>query len=245
MIETESMETDPVRSAELRSTIYHALALGWRYPGHEAFAVYRSGQYMQELLQFAAKLPHLADLVAQEAATSRAMREELAGMSFEVFENDYAETFGGSSPTPPCPPYEGLYNKRMDRASVLVEISQFYRHCGLRMNGNSDEGELPDYLGAELEFLAFLTFREAMAAEYGLDDFLYGYRWAQNDFLQNHVLGWLPAFAERLAQQMSLPFFPHLMRFTLGFIRADLAHAQELGRSNGHQPAGAAAPDQE
>jgi DMSO reductase family type II enzyme chaperone len=243
MTEAPAFISDPVASAETRSTIYQALALAWRYPDREAFSAYQSGQYTEELLEFAAPLPHLADLVAQEAETAEKVRDELAEIPFEAFEVRYVATFDAGFPEPPCPPYEGLYNKKMERAEVMVEVAEFYRHFGLKMNQDEDKRELPDYLCAELEFLAFLAFKEAQAAHEGTAELLNGYRWAQKDFLERHMVGWLPEFEKRLAEEEALPFFPHLVRFTIGFAAAELELVRNLAKTEVAPPAEQAAVD--
>jgi DMSO reductase family type II enzyme chaperone len=222
MTEAATGVSEHVLSAETRSTLYQGLALGWRYPDRPGYEAYQSGQYTEELLEFATSLPHLAALVAQEAATPEQVRGELKNLPFEEFEVRYVSTFDVGFPEPPCPPYEGLYNKKMERAQAMVEISEFYRQFGLKMNQAPDKRELPDYLVAELEFLAFLAFKEAQAAYEGTAELLDGYRRAQKDFLERHMVDWLPEFAARLEEEEALPFFPHLLRFTIGFTRAEL-----------------------
>jgi DMSO reductase family type II enzyme chaperone len=233
---------DAVGNAEIRSTIYQALALGWRYPNREAFEAYQTGQYIEEMLEFAASLPHLAELVAGEEETAEKVRTELAEMPFEAFEVGYVSTFDAGFPEPPCPPYEGHYNQKMERGEVMVEVSEFYRHFGLKMSQAPDKRELPDYLCAELEFLAFLAFKEAQAAHEGTAELLNGYRWAQADFLDRHMVGWLPAFQDRLAAEATMPFFPHLVRFTAGFTSAELGLVRSLATTHDEQAAPAEAP---
>jgi DMSO reductase family type II enzyme chaperone len=214
--------------AETRSAIYQALALGWRYPSQGAFQAYRRGQYLGDLLQLASSLPHLADLVAREDGTIDQVRDELAHMSFEVFEHLYVATFGGGSREPRCPPYEGLYDNRRERAAVIAEVTGFYRRCGLKPNRCGDWREVPDYLSVELELLAFLAYKEARMAQEGAEELLDGYRWAQKDFLERHMVGWLPVFAGKLTEEETPPFFPYLARLSIGFTRAELELLRNL-----------------
>jgi hypothetical protein len=126
---------DQVANAETRSTIYQALALGWRYPSREVFEAYSSGQYAEELLEYATALPHLAGLVTQEAHVAETMAAGLAGVPFEGFEVAYVATFDNGFPEPPCPPYEGLYNKNMERAQVMVEAQAAHEGAGELLHG--------------------------------------------------------------------------------------------------------------
>ena len=56
-----------------------------------------------------------------------------------------------------CPLYGGTYGG--DRMRTMEEVVRFYRYFGLRPD--EETREPPDHLSAQLEFLHFLTYREA------------------------------------------------------------------------------------
>ncbi len=87
-----------------------------------------------------------------------------------------------------------------------------------------DEGkrEHPDHLCAELEFLHFLTFKEAQAVEDGNTELLKGYRLAQKDFLKRHLIQWVPKFHGRLQSSARFPFYTELARITSVFLAQDM-----------------------
>jgi len=83
--------------------------------------------------------------------------------------------------------------------------------------------ELPDHITTELEFLHYLTFREAEACERGVDP--ESLRRAERDFLARHLCRWVPKLRARLAKQTTCPFFPALVGFAEAYFAADHAYA--------------------
>lgn len=118
--------------------------------------------------------------------------------SQEEREIEYINTFVvGRSWTPPCPLYEGLYRKDEGREGLLMELLRFYHHFGLRLS--EGDRDFPDHLTTELEFMGYLAAREAAALAEGRD--AEPYRRAQRDFLERHLLAWVPRFAERVSSR--------------------------------------------
>lgn len=213
---------------KVRSSLYRLLALGFKYPTREAFERFRSGEFMRDLIAHIASLPHLAELAQEEAFITDKISRDLEGVAFEDFETAYVGTFDVGFPEPPCPPYEGLYNKTMPRGEVMLEVGAFYTHFGLAMNQAEGKRELPDYLPAELEFLHFLTFKEAQAREAGDPKLVHDYGLAQKDFLERHLSGWLPKFSERVRGVEALAFYPDLARILTRFVDGEFALLKAL-----------------
>jgi DMSO reductase family type II enzyme chaperone len=229
---TESQERDMAESEVVsvteagplvRSSIYRMLAQGFKYPTKEMFESYLNGEFVTDLIEHISSVPHLSSIVIEEANLSDRVKQGLAGVSFEDFEVNYVHTFDVGFPQPPCPPYEGLYRQGEERTAIMVEISEFYKHFGLSMSREEGKRELPDYLCAELEFLHFLTVKEAQARENGDTQHLRGYIHAQKDFLERHMIDWFPKFCQKLEKSDAQPFFKDLGRIVLRFT------AQEFG----------------
>ncbi|HEU4383654.1 MAG TPA: molecular chaperone TorD family protein [Anaeromyxobacteraceae bacterium] len=190
-----SQPLDPLqRRAALR-----LLALPFRYPVAEALDAYRNGEFLDALREQAAAIPHLAAALDRHAERLEAARRALEGMSVTELEVAFTGTFVAGMPEPPCPPYEGLVRQAHSRVQILLEVSDFYRHFGLKMDPGERKNELPDHLCAEIEFLQFLCLKEAQAREEGQTDLCRGYVLAQRDFLARHLVEWTRPFAERLA----------------------------------------------
>ena len=202
--------TSPMTTADptIRSTVYSLLSQGFKYPTPEVFARYQNGEFLSELWGQLSMLPHLESLVEEEAEHKDKIQRDLEGGSIEDFQVAYTGTFDVGTPQPPCPPYEGIYWKGVERSGMLIQIGEFYKHFGLSMNQEEGTREVSDHLCAELEFLHFLTFKEAQAREEGQEDeLLQGYIRAQRDFLKLHPLQWFPQFHERLQAHCPVPFY--------------------------------------
>ena len=82
-----------------------------------------------------------------------------------------AVAFFGLVLTRECPPYETEYHPSSEpffRSQEMADVAGFYRAFGLETAQAARER--PDYLGLELEFMAFLLLKKrlALAAELGL-----------------------------------------------------------------------------
>jgi putative dimethyl sulfoxide reductase chaperone len=205
----------------VRSSVYKLLALAFKYPTPEVFEAYRDGDFIAALWDDMSRLPHLQSLVKEEAESQHKVKKELEGVTFQDFEVGYTRTFDVGAPQPPCPPYEGVYRQGVERTALMIEVSEFYKHFGLAMSKEDGNRELPDHLSAELEFLHFLTFKEAQAMAEDTPDLLKGYVLAQKDFLERHMVSWLPKFCEKLQSSTKTPFFRELAGTALKFVQAD------------------------
>jgi len=116
---------------------------------------------------------------------------------------------------PPCPLYEGSH--RGGRMKIMEELVRFYEHFGLQPG----PGDQPDHLCAELEFMHYLTFKEAAAlSRRGPAE---AFRLAQRDFLERRLCRWLPRLRLRLEALEPPPFYRALAGVAEAFAAADLA----------------------
>jgi DMSO reductase family type II enzyme chaperone len=206
-----------------RSTIYKLLSRAFRYPTKEIFHAFQSGEYMNEMLEALSAVPHLQSLAAERDQSAEKSREQLNGVSYADFEVNFVRTFDVGASKPPCPPYEGFYRKEKGQTTIMLEVSEFYKHFGLAMDQDDGKRELPDHLCAELEFLHFLSFKEAQAREEENSELLEGYLLAQKDFLERHLSQWLPDFADKLQTSAYEPFYAELARLATDVTKLDHA----------------------
>jgi DMSO reductase family type II enzyme chaperone len=208
--------------AAIRGALYTSLARGFRYPTAAMFGAFRDGDYLTQVWERIAALPHLAPVVRAHRDRDHDIRDALARVEFLEFESAFVRTFDVEVPAPPAPPYEGVY-RAGDRSATMLQVSEFYRHFGLEVSREEGTHELPDHLAVELEFLHFLTFKEAQATRERRRDLLDGYRRAQRDFLERHLAEWVPAFCDRLAVANAAPFYDHLAGITRDVLHHDHA----------------------
>jgi DMSO reductase family type II enzyme chaperone len=138
--------------------------------------------------------------------------------SYEQYESTYIALFDVGVPEPPAPLFESAHDKSRPAQEIALENTYFYEVLGLK----SDPGRaVPDYLVTQMEFLAALrytrehTFEESTAVSLAR---------AETEFLERHLLNWLPAAKAKL-DRTNAPGFPVLMTMLVQTLR----HKHENG----------------
>ncbi|NUO08939.1 MAG: molecular chaperone TorD family protein [Candidatus Brocadia sp.] len=216
-ISSFNISTEPT----IRGNLYKLFSLGFRYPTPEVFKTFQDGKYLTKVWDNINLLPHLKTIQDKRSELTGIIQNSLAGISFEAFAAECIRIFDLGTPEPHCPPYEGFYRSE-SRAALMLTISAFYRRFSLTMSKKEGKRELPDYLCAELEFLHFLTFKEAQAGIDGNPEFLRGYLLAQKDFLERHMIQWIPKFCDALQNSANVPFYVLIARTVFMFITCEL-----------------------
>lgn len=178
----------PVTLAKLptaaRSEIYCVLSRVFIYPGDEAARRFVLTDAASDMSDLAAALPYPLALPAQPAACSGTTLTELQRAHTALFDN--------CSGRVKLSPYEKEH-RDVDPKEIWEDLIRYYEHFGLTYELSAN-GEWPDWLGMELEFMHYLSFLEA-AAKDGQED---SYVAAQADFLERHLALWIPTFAQKL-----------------------------------------------
>jgi len=194
------------REAAARSRGYLIFAEALEYPDELLVEEIRKGQLSDALKEILGELDaKLVDEIDWNALRDPGQGEDLAV--------EYTRLFDVGTSGPPCPLYGGLYGGA--RMKKMEEAVRFYNHFGLKV-ADEESRELPDHLTTELEFLHYLSFREAEALHEGEDPG--PYRRAQSDFVERHPGRWIPKLNARLEQQAPMPFFRELFRALQHFL---------------------------
>jgi DMSO reductase family type II enzyme chaperone len=106
-----------------------------------------------------------------------------------------------------------------DRDQLLIELQRSYEYYGL---GAGDPSVPPDHLTVELDFLQFLTFKEAAASSPRLGK---SFRRAQLDFTARQLGSWLPTMAAQVSAEGPNEFWAWAMGRLTTFVGADAAWA--------------------
>ena len=133
-------------------------------------------------------------------------------------ETAYISAFETNMPEPSVSLYEGSHHLQGNKSGLLLELKSFYRAFGLTIADS--ENDLEDALTAELEFMQFLTAKQAQAEEGTLDRSPYVR--AQRDFLQRHLAAWLPALDAEAESKLKHPFYRALTTLTNDFVAFDV-----------------------
>lgn len=136
---------------------------------------------------------------------------------------DYARTFLGSGidSFSAAYPFESVYTseKRLTMQSSRDEVLAIYRAYGLEKKANWKEGE--DHIACELEFLGALSAKAATSFEEGSYETGLGYLIAQKNFLDDHLLLWVPMLVFGITKFSKTDFYRGLASLTKGFLEID------------------------
>ncbi len=205
-----------------RSKCYALLASGYNVPGEEQFAEISGGGLTKNLEEQLGELPYEFEFSIEAPP---------ADWSHEDFQSEFLRLFEVGAGGPPCPLYGGVWSA--DRMKAMEEVIRFYNYFGLKL---SDERRIPpDHLATELEFLHYLTFRQAASK---LAQIAAPYRRAQLDFIERQPGNWVPKLKERLEELETAAFFTSLVDATTRFLEADHRHLTEEAGSSSPASAG-------
>jgi DMSO reductase family type II enzyme chaperone len=136
--------------------------------------------------------------------------------SYEQYESAYIALFDVGIPEPPVPLFESAHDKTHPPQEMALENTFFYELLGLKSDPSR---AVPDYLVTQLEFLAALRYTCENAPEKATAISLAK---AETDFLERHLLNWVPNAKTKL-DRTGAPGFPPLMTLLIQF----LSHRQE------------------
>jgi TorA maturation chaperone TorD len=122
---------------------------------------------------------------------------ELEGLERGDFEGEFLRVFSHVLAAD-CSPCETAYTARhvFQVSQRLADVTGFYRSFGLE-----PDAERPDHVAVELEFMAFLAYKEALALwEGGLAQAKIVRR-GEKLFLERHLGRWLPTLADLIERK--------------------------------------------
>jgi TorA maturation chaperone TorD len=205
--------------AEARAGVYRFLAqLYGRPPTAELLSTLAESDFQQHLgTVFREAAQPLLDAVA-------------AGLDLEALQLEYDALFRVPGDRY-LRPYESVYRgRRMVDGRVVdgavwgpwtEQVQHLYAQAGAELA--REAGELPDFIGAELEFMVFLCEREAEAWAAGEAEQAQKFAVLQRRFLIEHLSRWVDALCDEMRAMASSDFYRSLAEMTRAFIASDLA----------------------
>lgn len=209
-------EQSGVTALAARAALARALALAFAPPQGPALD-FLMGGLAPKVMEAAV---HLADgpaLRAGAEAVARALEDgpDLDGEYHRLFRTELAAT-----------PYETEYgpHRAARKGAELADILGFYEAFGFRPAPSA--AELPDHIGAELEFLSLLLVKEADARGRGAAEEAAVAADAARKFFADHLGRWARAFCQRLRDATRHQFYAAAAGLLQGFLDAE---ASRLG----------------
>ena len=217
--------TDLAALAELtaqRSAVYRLLARLYRVEVDEEF--------LAELK--AMRFPAATGNTAVDAGY-RAIATYLSGADAHAITDlavDYVRAFigHGVDAFSAAYPFESVYTspKRLMMQEARDEVLAVYRSEGLDKLPSWKESE--DHIALELEFMQRMALRAAEALSDNAEDEAIAYLRTSYDFLENHLLNWVPMLVADMRMHARTLFYQGLGQLTLGSLQEDEAVLREL-----------------
>jgi TorA maturation chaperone TorD len=121
---------------------------------------------------------------------------------------------------------EGKEISGMLMGQSALDVQQWYRLAALEIS--SDFKELPDHIGLEFHYLAYLCEKEQAFGDADDTAKQTRAREMQRDFLKAHVLSWLGDLAEKIRAKATLPLYPAIASLAVEFCQSDLATLESV-----------------
>jgi TorA maturation chaperone TorD len=201
-------------AALCRSVVFGVLSMGLCEPS-EALVERLRSEETRRVLAEAARHLHLA-------ARAEVLAERLAGLDLETQRLQHGRLFGHTVHGPVCP-YESEYGQEamFQQSHHLGDLIGLYAAFGLVPATAAHERA--DHVSCELEFLEFLSRKEAYAIEAGDADMLEETRKAARLFFKEHVARFGRAFARALADKDPGGFHGGLAELLYDFVTLECA----------------------
>ncbi len=146
------------------------------------------------------------------------MRQEFkAGVDLEPLKVDFSKLFVGPYEMSAAP-YGSVYleeGRKMMGDSTL-DVKNRYREAGLDTAKTFKDA--PDHISAELEFMYYLIFKEIEAFSNSDTETAIGFIQKQKSFLKDHLMAWVPEFANSISENAENPFYRNLAKVTTAFL---------------------------
>ena len=181
--------------------LYRVFVACFSHPSTERFA-WLSGRECRVLLK---KLVHPHEDRLLHSATWR-FRD------YSSYESAYIALFEVGVPGPPVPLLESANSHRQVPQEIVLECVNFYDVLGLRPSGSVFP---TDHLVTQLEFLGAARYLRGHANDSDKEASL---RRLERDFIERHLLNWLPVAEEKL-QKARPPLFPMLLQSLVAYLK--------------------------
>jgi TorA maturation chaperone TorD len=227
MIEEATLTPEELwESAKFRSKIYGFLSsLYMQIPSHNLVNALLCGEVSSFLSTLPQKVGPTRDIEEGLADILRFITTSSGQAVEEVHQNlcvEYTRLFRGIMPgySPP-PPYESVYRDegRVLMGKSAVEVRRRYAEAGVDVPAEC--GDLPDYVGLELDFMRFLAEQEAESWRKRERDSALGYLDMERGFLTDHIMKWVPRFCDKVVDVAEFDFYRGIARMTKGFLNED------------------------
>lgn len=167
------------------STMYNFLALAMRYPNSDSITD-------EFILYFFAILKDVSPKDKYKKM-EKFIKDNISWL--EVLQLEYTKMFiNSSNGALPAPPYGSFYLNRTLAGKYTEDVKNYYRLNGFEFTA---QGDFPDHIAYELEFLSVLVKNGKIKEE--------------QEFIKKYFRIWFPEFKNIVITSSILPFYPIVM----------------------------------
>ena len=163
------------------------------------------------------------------------MRKEFkAAADLEPLKVEFSKLFVGPYKLSAAP-YGSVYleSERKMMGNSTQDVRNRYREAGLDTANTFKDA--PDHISAELEFMYYLIFKEIEAFANSDIEAAIDFIQKQKSFLEDHLMAWVPEFANNIMENTENPYYPNLAKATTAFLNENyriVCSVLETGQPN-------------
>ena len=116
----------------------------------------------------------------------------------------------------PPPPYESLYRQCEFPTDITDAVISYFQSGGFDPGAICEEP--PDFLVTELRLMSLLAFKEHEGSLKGDEQQRQYFIKLQNEFLQNHLMIWVPEYCQTLMAASRVDFYQQLAHYLYLFL---------------------------
>lgn len=198
-----------IQKAEIafsRSTVYELLSHCYGEPGSEFLDFIKSGEFFEHMIKALRFHPMLRNRIIQAL---HSLIDETMRLNINDLLREYELVVSPEKNLL----YEGNCHHPFSAYEEMADIAGFYRAFGFNF-----DGERPDHVCLELEFMRILTLKEAMASQEGDMERVDLIINAEKDFLSSHIGRWTDAL---LQMTEDISFYGTLSRFLNEWVKME------------------------
>jgi TorA maturation chaperone TorD len=151
----------------------------------------------------------------------------------ELLENlaiEYTRLFVG--PGKHISPHESVHHKKDGVQSgqlwgeLTAQVKKIIESSGLEYK--SEFTGMPDHISVELEFMQHVVQREMQAWKADDDEAARLCLKNEKEFVDEHLLGWIPVFCEKVIETAEVPFYREMARLTRSFFEFEKKELKKI-----------------
>ncbi|UCC60948.1 MAG: molecular chaperone TorD family protein [Dehalococcoidia bacterium] len=239
---TQPVSNDMSHIAEARSRVYELLASVYNRLPDSDFITMLMKHDVLSLLTYATSDYTASDLQREELEQGIQALELFQKQAGEANRDEMITRLGVDRTRlyrglkrgyGPPPPYESVYQgSHTVMAESALQVKNVYSDCGYRPPPIGNEP--PDYIGIEIDFLRFLCREEASSWRSQDKNKAQEYMNKEYDFLNNHVVSWIPRFCAEALTHAKEDFYRGISRLTSAYVVLDAERLQRLITKDTH-----------